>query len=233
MLSTTSRACASRATSATAAMSAMPSSGLVGVSHQIARVSGRSAARSAPTSARSTGVYAMPHGPSDLVDKPERAAVGVMRDHDVVARRQQHAQQHVGGAHPGPERDGLPAALQCGEALLQRGAGGVGAARVLVARPGAADAVLRVRGRRVDRRDHRAGGGVGLLARVDRLGREAVHGSTLRGAEEARAHPTASPRPRACRRPAPARRRPRRTRSSPCRGPRSPRSSAAAATCAW
>ena len=66
VLSTTSRAWASRATSATAAMSAMPSSGLVGVSHQIARVSGRSAARSAATSARSTGVCSMPHGRSTL-----------------------------------------------------------------------------------------------------------------------------------------------------------------------
>ena len=172
--------------------------------------------------------------PEHLVDQPERAAVRVVRDHDVVARRQQHAQQDVGGAHPRPERDGVPPAFQRGEALLQRGAGGVGATRVLVARPGAAHAVLRVRGRRVDREDHRAGGRVGCLARVDRLGRKAVHGTNAtrcRGSR--RAHPTGSPRPRACRRPAPARRRPRRTRSSPCRAPRSPRWSAAAATCAW
>ena len=128
VLSTTSRApAASRATSATAAMSAMPSSGLVGVSHQITRVSGRSAARSAADVGEvDRGVLDAPR-PEHLVDQPERAAVGVVRDDDVVARRQQHAQQHVGGAHPRPERDGVPPALQRGEALLQRGAGGVGA----------------------------------------------------------------------------------------------------------
>ena len=55
-----------RATSATAAMSAMPSSGFVGVSHQTTRVVGRSAARRASRSARSTGVYSTPHGASTL-----------------------------------------------------------------------------------------------------------------------------------------------------------------------
>jgi len=49
-----------------------------------------------------------------LVDQPERAAVGVVRDDDVVTRLEQHPQQHVGGAHPGTEREGMPSALQRG-----------------------------------------------------------------------------------------------------------------------
>ena len=51
MLSTTSRAPASWATAAMASMSAMPSSGLVGVSTHTIRVSGRMAARTDSTSA--------------------------------------------------------------------------------------------------------------------------------------------------------------------------------------
>src|SRR5215469_2628884 len=56
VLSTTSSAPASWAMSASAAMSAMPSSGLVGVSHHTTRVVGRSAARTASRSESATGV---------------------------------------------------------------------------------------------------------------------------------------------------------------------------------
>src|SRR3954465_14819036 len=66
VLSTTSRAPTSFVTDATAAVSAIPSNGLVGVSHQTTRVVGRSAARRASTSPRSTGVYSTPHGASTL-----------------------------------------------------------------------------------------------------------------------------------------------------------------------
>lgn len=62
VLSTTSSAPASRATEASTAMSAMPSSGFVGVSTQMIFVSGRTAARTAPTSASGTGSNATPHG---------------------------------------------------------------------------------------------------------------------------------------------------------------------------
>ena len=56
--------------------------------------------------------------------------------------------------------------------LLQRGAGRVGRAAVLVAAAQPAHAVLLVGGGGVDRRDHRAGHRVGLVARVDGPGLE-------------------------------------------------------------
>ena len=104
MLSTTSRAPASWATSATAAMSAMSSSGLVGVSHQITRVVGaQRRPHRVDVGEVDRGVLDAPR-PEHLVDQPERAAVGVVRDHDVVAGRQQRAQQRVRGGQPGRER---------------------------------------------------------------------------------------------------------------------------------
>ena len=62
MLSTNSFAPQSWAISASPAMSAMPSSGLVGVSHQISLVSGRMAARTASRSPSAVAVYVKPHG---------------------------------------------------------------------------------------------------------------------------------------------------------------------------
>jgi hypothetical protein len=115
-----------------------------------------------------------------LVDQPERAAVGVVRDEDVVAGAQHRAEGRVGRAHAGREGAGVPAALQRGEALLQGRPGRVAGAGVLVPAPQAADAVLRVGGGRVDGRDHRAGGRVGFLTCVDCPGREAVVGGAVR-----------------------------------------------------
>ncbi len=62
MLSTTRRAPAAWVTSAMAAMSAMPSSGLVGVSTHTIRVSGRMAARTDSTSATFAIECSTPHG---------------------------------------------------------------------------------------------------------------------------------------------------------------------------
>ena len=61
VLSTASSASCSRARPASAAMSAMPSSGLVGVSHQISRVCGRIAARTWSRSPSQAGVKSSPH----------------------------------------------------------------------------------------------------------------------------------------------------------------------------
>lgn len=66
VLSTTSFAPAVCATSAIAAMSAMLSSGLVGVSIQTTLVLGRIAARTASTSDTGAGVCSMPHWESTL-----------------------------------------------------------------------------------------------------------------------------------------------------------------------
>ena len=65
----------------------------------------------------------------DLVDEPERAAVGVVRDDEVVTGAYQHPQEDVARSHTRAERPGVPAALERGQASAG-GAGGVGAARV-------------------------------------------------------------------------------------------------------
>ena len=124
----------------------------------------------------------------DLVDEPERAAVGVVRDDEVVAGAQTAPAGGRPRAHARAERPAVPPALERGQALLQRGAGGVRAARVLVAaRARAADAVLDEGGRQVQGGDHRARGGVGLLPGVDRVRGEAAHDPHgTRRAEQAR-----------------------------------------------
>ncbi len=81
VLSTTSRASPSWATCASAAMSAMPSSGFVGVSTMIARVSGRMAARTAATSASGTASYVTFHREKTLEisrNVPPYASFGMM-----------------------------------------------------------------------------------------------------------------------------------------------------------
>ena len=62
MLSTTNFAPASWASTASAAMSAIPSNGLVGVSHHTSLVVGRIAAATASRSDSGTDEYESPHG---------------------------------------------------------------------------------------------------------------------------------------------------------------------------
>ena len=92
----------------------------------------------------------------------------------MVAGAEQRTQQAVLGRQSGRERETAAAALQGREVLLQGGPGRVGAAAVLVAAAQPADAVLLVGGDLVDRRDDRAGEGVGGVARVDREGLEVL-----------------------------------------------------------
>ncbi len=128
VLSTTRRAPAVRATSASAAMSPMPSSGLEGVSTQtifvrsvscgLHRTRGRWCRR------RRTRRAALEH----LREEAEGAAVGVVRDDEVVARHEQGVRSRVSwqpGA--GGEGEAAVAALQR-QVLLQRRTGRVGAA---------------------------------------------------------------------------------------------------------
>ncbi len=68
VLSTTSNASASWASTASAAMSETFSSGLVGVSHHTSRVVGRTAARTASTSPSGTGVKSTPQRASTLAN---------------------------------------------------------------------------------------------------------------------------------------------------------------------
>ena len=113
-----------------------------------------------------------------LGDQPERAAVGVVAEQHPIAGREQ-AQHVVLGGEPAGEGQPVAGALERGDARLERGAGGVAAARVLEALV-AADAVLGERRAQRDRGDHRAGRRVGRLAGVDGAGLEAPARSARR-----------------------------------------------------
>ena len=82
VLSTTSSAPASRATAASAATSAMDSSGLVGVSTQMIFVLSRTAARTWSASAMGTAVHSTPHSWATLANSryvPPYASSGMTR----------------------------------------------------------------------------------------------------------------------------------------------------------
>ena len=163
----------------------MLSSGLVGVSTQTTLVRpGSIAARIASTSLTGAGRVLETPALQHLVEEPVRPAVRVVRDHHVVARLADRVQQGVLGREPGGEREPALPLLQRRDVALEGGAGRVGGAAVLVAAAQPADAVLLVGRGRVDRRDHRAGHRVGLVARMDGAGLEAGLVSVLLG------HPT-------------------------------------------
>ena len=115
----------------------------------------------------------------DLVEQPVGAAVRITRDDGVVAGHAQGAQDGVLRGQPGRERQPAPPALDRGQALLERGARGVGAAAVLVATAQPAHAVLLVGRRLEDRGYDGAGGRIGLLTGVDGERLE-VHGHERR-----------------------------------------------------
>ena len=94
-----------------------------------------------------------PPGLEHRGQEPVRAAVDVVRQHDVVAGTQREQQRGL-GRHPAAERERALAALQGGERGLERLARGVAPTRV-VEHLGLADRRLRVRGRLVDRDVHR------------------------------------------------------------------------------
>jgi hypothetical protein len=108
----------------------------------------------------------------DLVEEPEGAAVRVVGDHGVVAGAGEPPQDGVLGRQAAGEREPALPFLQRRERALERGPRRVGAAAVLVAAAQPTDAVLLVGARRVDGRDHRAGGRVGLVAGMDGAGLE-------------------------------------------------------------
>ena len=99
-------------------------------------------------------------GPGDpersphLGDQAERAAVGVVAEHDPLAGTDE-PQHVVLGGQPAGERQPVTGGLQRGDARLQRGARRVARAGVLEAAV-VADAVLGERGRQRDRRHDRA-----------------------------------------------------------------------------
>src|SRR5215475_13295581 len=162
VLSTTSSAPCPWASPASAVMSAIPSSGLVGVSHQTIRVGDRD-----------RGVLQPPPG-QHPGEQPERPAVRVVRDQHVVTRAERGAQQAVARGQAGGEAEPGRAAFQGGQAGLQRGARRVRRAAVLIPAAQPADPVLLVRRGGIDRHRHRARHRVRLLAGVDGEGLEAV-----------------------------------------------------------
>ena len=169
VLSTTSSAPASWATEARASMSPMVSIGLVGVSTQTSLVltGPDRGADGVDVAHRGRAVVEAPDL-LDLVEEAERAAVRVVGDDGVVAGPGERTDQGVLGGQPAGEGEAALTHLDGGQRTLQRGAGGVGRAAVLVAAAQAADTVLLVGAGGVDGRDHRSGHLVRLVARVDR-----------------------------------------------------------------
>ena len=92
------------------------------------RAAGRIAARTASTSEILAAVHVQTPALGDLGEETEGAAVRVVRDHDMIAGLADRTQQGVLGGEPAGEGEPAPAALQRGEALLQRVAGRVGGA---------------------------------------------------------------------------------------------------------
>ena len=104
----------------------------------------------------------------DLVEEPERAAVGVVGDDGVVAGAGQRPDDRVLGGEPGGEGEPLLAVLDGRQRALERRTRRVRGAAVLVAAAQAPDTVLLVGAAGVDGRDDRPGHRVGLVAGVDR-----------------------------------------------------------------
>ena len=118
--------------------------------------------------------YSTPNRDEHLVDEPVRAAVQVVRQHDVRAGTRDRRDQRMLRRHAGRKRAREPA-LELAQRRLQRRAGRVGAPRVAELPDVLARRGLHVGRRLVDRRDDRAEGRVGLEARVDAAGGELGH----------------------------------------------------------
>ena len=184
VLSTTSSAPASWATAASASMSPMLSSGLVGVSTQTSLVSpgpDRGAHR-VDVGDRRRRCARGPSGCSTLSNSrkvPPYASSGITT---WSPGRHSAAQQGVLGGQAAGEREARARPPRAPRALPSRAVRvGLARAAVLVAAAQPADAVLLVGAGRVDRRDHRAGRRVGLVAGVDRARLEAGLAAVLLG----------------------------------------------------
>ena len=131
----------------------------------------------------------------ELREQPVGAAVDVVdRDRARAGREQLHDRGRR--AHAGREADAVLAALERGQARLERRARRVDRARVVVAAAHLQHAVLRVGAGLVDRHVDRARQRVGLLPGVDRARLKLHSGSR---SSRARAHGRAARAPRAAR----------------------------------
>ena len=177
VLSTTSSAPTACAAAAALRMSTMFSIGFDGVSTQTSFTSSsRCDARLSSNSRRGHVREAIALRLVDLRRHPVDAAVDVGDQDDALARMHE-VHQRGRRAEPRAERDAVLRVLEAGQRDLQRGAGRVRDARVVVAlvHP---DRLLHERGGLVDRRDDRAGRRIRLLPRVDRPRLE-VHARSL------------------------------------------------------
>jgi hypothetical protein len=111
------------------------------------------------------------HPRQHLVEEPERAAVGVLRDDDVVARLEQRA-DGADRRHARGKREPRLAALDGRDVALEREARRILRARVLVALVHA-ELVLHVGRCLIDRRDDGAGRRIRFLTCVQADGAEA------------------------------------------------------------
>ena len=155
-------------------MSAMPSSGLVGVSTQTTRVRAGldRGAHGVVVADGGDGVLDAPV-PEDRVEEAVGAAVGVRGHDDVVAGASSARRTVSSAASPEANANAALATLERGEPGLERGARRVGAAAVLVAVPEPADPVLLVGRGLVDRGDDGARRRVRVLPGVEGAGGEA------------------------------------------------------------
>ena len=124
-------------------------------------------------------------GPAELLERQaelgKRAAIKVARGDELVARLHQGEEGQELRGVPGRGGDRGAPAFQAGDPLLQHRDGRIGQPRIDVAeivqveeRGRVIDVVEHIGRRLVDRRDARAGGGIGRRAGVDRAGLEAV-----------------------------------------------------------
>ena len=144
--------------------------GLVGVSTNSMRVAGVIACSTSSRFAVSTYEKVIADARQHLVEEAERAAVGVLRDDDVVAGLE-HRADRGDRRHAGREGEPGLAALDRRDVLLEREARRILRARVLVALVHA-QLVLDVGGCLIDGRDDRAGRRIRLLAGVEADGAE-------------------------------------------------------------
>ena len=112
-----------------------------------------------------------------VLEQPVAAPVQIVHGDDVRARIQKLEQRGARG-HAGGKREPCGTAFEVRHRRLQRVARGVARARVLVALVHAGTG-LHVSGGRIDRRHHRSGQRVGVLAAMDDAGGEALPGTVV------------------------------------------------------
>jgi hypothetical protein len=111
-------------------------------------------------------VDVQPPGREHLAREPEGAVVGIRRKQDVVAGGER-LEDRIGGRHAGRERDRGGTSLERRERRLERLATGIRHPGVEKTLPVAAVGLALERGTEMDRRGHRARGGIDGMTSAD------------------------------------------------------------------